>query len=251
MKLNISKKNFTYIYNNFPTVSNYYYNGKYYQFDKDIEGYNKYISAFLQKRWTLKQEIPPMIKIIPIKKSIQKFIHNQKIDKKYTILQIDHLRFLHDNGFINKNYVFNILFEKNEIDLCRAINDKIIMNGYVIKCDDYLDYQNILDKVNTYVDIFYNGDNLTELEKVIEAIYLREKMIKYTDMPKFIQKSVIFTENDFKKFVSIFGSISEIKNPTCNDIDIKYLSKKFNFGLMLEFMQHMGLTNRRLYNILI
>jgi hypothetical protein len=126
--------------------------------------------------------------------------------------------------------------------------DKLIMNGYVVKHDNYADYSAIRDKINKLVDVFYNGDKLSELEKVLEAIYLREKRIKYTDLPKFLQKNlnVIFTENDFKKYISVYGNIGDIKHPVCINLDEKYITEKFDFSLMLETLQSMGISNRRL-----
>lgn len=251
--ISINRKYFSHIYHNFPTVSNYYYNGKQHQFDNDVDSYNNQIMAFLQKRWTLKQDIPPLIKIINTKKSYHKILNSQKIDKKYTPMHIDHLRYQYDNGFINKNYIFNILLEKNEIDLFKNIMDKLIMNGYVVKNDNYIDHNSIRDKINKLAEVFFNGDKLSDLEKCIEALYLREKQLKIIDLPKFLQKNLglIITENDHKKFISIFGTLRDIKNPICVNMEDKYINEKIDFSLMLETIQKMGLSNRKLYFLLI
>jgi hypothetical protein len=242
--IKIQHKSLSYIYHNLPTVSQYHLNGKLIQLDSQIELYNPQLRAYLEKKWTSKQDIPPAIKSIQTKKD--KILQTQKIDKKYTNLPEELLRFQYDNGFINRNYIMNILLEKNEIDLYKAIMDKLIMNGYTVKTDDYLDYSNIKENINKLVEVFFNGDELTDMEKALEVIYIKEKRNKYLDTPKFLLKGTnfVYTENDYKKYITTFGTLDELKEKLSIDMDNKLLFNKMNWGLILETLQMMGYTNR-------
>jgi hypothetical protein len=246
--INTSVKKFSYIYHNFPIVSQYYCNGKLIQLDSGLESYNKYITALLQKRWTLKQDIPALVKTIHSKKAFAKWLLLQKLDRKYTQLPEEMLRFQYDNGFINRNYIFNILFEKNEIDLYKTIADKLIMNGYTCNYDDFNDYMGTRDKVARLVNIFYNGEVLTDLENVLETIYIKEKRNKYLDTPKFLMKgsNFMYTEGDYKKYMTTFGTLAELKDKLSIEMENKYINKKLDWGLLLETVQMMGYSNRTL-----
>jgi hypothetical protein len=241
-------KFFSHIYHNFPAVSHYYYNGKLTNLDTFANDYDKYIVAYLHKRWTLKQEIPPRVKILNTKKAFGKVLQNQKIDRKFTNLPEEILRYQYDNGFINRNYIFNILLEKNEIDLYKAVVDKVIVSGYTVKLDDYNDFMNIKDNVDKLVNVFFNGDELTELDKVLELLYIKEKKNRLQNSPKFITKNntIVFTDNDYKKYITTFGYLNELKDKLNIDIEDKYIFNKVNWGLMLETLQMMGYSNRNM-----
>lgn len=197
---NVSNKKFSYIYNNFPVVHQYYYNGKHCILDTNIEQYNKLIEAFLTKRWTTKQEIPAKIKILNYDFSSSKVLMVQKVQELKKIVQVDEdvLRFQYDHGYIDRNYIMNVLLEKNEIELNRQILNKLIINGYVIKLEDNEKNINFREKIDNLVQIFYKGDKLTAMEKSIQTLYLTYKFRKYISYKssKLPRDQSIFTDKD-------------------------------------------------------
>jgi hypothetical protein len=203
------RRNFSYIYHNLPSVPNYNLNGKNIILDEDISNYNKFIREFLTKKWLTKSEIPPIIKSIPI--SQKDILSYQKVLKRTPMVPLDEdiLRYQYEKGFINRNYLFNILFEKNEIDLNRAILSRIVMSGYCVKYFDCQDFQELTEnrqKVENLVKVFYLGQNLTDQEKAIQAIYLTYKYNKWRERKKF----ALFTNSDLAKSMNVNYFIEEL-----------------------------------------
>ena len=49
---------------NFPIVASYYYKGKEFINDWDLQEYPEAVQVFLTKRWTSKREIPPKVRTL-------------------------------------------------------------------------------------------------------------------------------------------------------------------------------------------
>lgn len=209
-------RKFSNIYHNFPAVHSYYVNGKYVVLDSLSSG-KTLIKEFLSKRWVTKQEIPPKIKVITSPLSIKEIIHSQKIFKNKKMINIDEyvLRYMYDGGYLDRNYFLNILFEKNEVDMLKEILDKVVINGYVIKYFDdssnknnteiskesceYLEYIQMKEKINKLISIFNGTQELSELDKILQIIYINDKYsiynyFKYSKNQKIYS---FFTDNDY------------------------------------------------------
>lgn len=239
------KKNSSHIYHNLPAVPHYWLNGKIVIFD-NYPIYNSTIDEFLDKRWISKHEIPPKIKIVNAPQSLIGILSTQKFhEKSKKIVSYDEnmLRFLHEKGHIDRNYIFNTLFEKNEIDLTKEILDKVVINGYVVKYieneEEYNEYNKNLSLINRFVGIFYDCNELTEKEKIIQAIYSQEKFEKWnrysyskskylqcfiTELDLMRSKGLVeFKENNFKK----------------GYVDIEKLQERFDVNLYLDTLYEM------------
>jgi hypothetical protein len=208
----LCKFDMSYYYHNFPTVAEYYCNGKLITLDKNFHNYNNYFRAFLSKRWINKFEIPPKIEILNVPEGIQGLInHTQSIPNEISPLDLDEsiLKYFYSKGYINRNYIFNILFEKNEINLYKSILNKQIMNGYVVKYffddrdgeiiqSDFNIQNNISQKIKEYVKIFFFGQELTRFEKALNIHYLTQKWNNYIDYKNNKEgiQYTLFTRND-------------------------------------------------------
>ena len=247
---NQSIKHFSHIYHNLPAVTHYWLNGKIVIFDH-YPFYNSTIDEFLNKRWIAKSEISPKIKITNTPSSLSQILSTQKpLEKIKKIVNYDEnlLRFMHDKGHIDRNYIYNIFLEKNEIDVNKEIMDKVVMNGYVIKyIDNEAEYDSYMKNINIIkrlVNIFYISNELTQKEQIIQAIYLTEKYEKwnryqyskskffqcyFSELDLFRSKGLChFTENIFKK-----GSIN-----------LEKIQEKFDVNLYLDTLNEMKLYGR-------
>jgi hypothetical protein len=209
-------RNFSNVYHNFPAVHSYYVNGKYVLLD-NLTSAKTLVEEFLSKRWVTKQEIPPKIKVINSTPSLKEIINSQKNFKNKKMVNIDEsvLRYMYEGGYLDRNYFLNVLFEKNEIDLLKEVLDKVVINGYVVKyfdkkenndskeiiapSNEYQEHLQIKEKINKLVSIFYGKQELSELDKVLQLIYINDKWtiynhFKYTKNDKFY---TVFTDNDY------------------------------------------------------
>lgn len=223
----INKKNYN-IFNNFPITRFYYSRNKPVTFDKNT--YNTYIEAYLSKKWTLKQEIPPKIQILNIPESFKSIVSSQKISKVVTYIKKELLRFQYDNGYINTNYLFNITFEKNEINLYKSIADKLILNGYVAKQEDSIDYENVKSRIDELVNIFFKGDELTKLDKAIQFIYIEKKIANYlhSKQSTLYKNSCVLTEKDIKQGIGLDIQVLMKNKKLAMQLDPKLMSFNFN-----------------------
>ena len=129
---NYSKFNFTYSYNNLPTIHEYYYNDNKVVLDDEITNYNSFIQAFLQKRRVLKYEIPPKISILKLEKQYTTQWNSQcKNSTSYVDFPINTLTVMFDNILIDSNYIKNIFLDNAEENLYESIMRKVFLNGYI------------------------------------------------------------------------------------------------------------------------
>jgi hypothetical protein len=240
----VIKKEFSYIYHNYPAVPHYWVDGKIKILDY-YPWYNTIITQFLNKRWINKDEIPPKINVL----TNQISSHNTNITySKFNIVNFDEniLHYMHDAGYIDRNYTMNILLEPNEIELNKEILNKIIMNGYVIKYLDnepeYIEYNNTKNEIDSLVKIFYEGKKyqLTELEKLIQTKYILlkwEKNWQYKDRNNTMRKKSDVTDFDMERSMGMIAfSENLFKKGTIN---IYNILQNFNFNKYLDVQYNM------------
>jgi len=204
---NLYKKNFSFIYNNHPCISEYEINGKLEILDHKVGYYNQIIEDFLNKNFTTKEEI--ILKLKNIKENFNqdwrhKFINTCSngyiIDKPEEYLKKEY-----ENHQISTNYLWNILVGKEEFDFYRLITENIILNGYTVNIDDQGNYNLYYEKIKELAEIYLNGDKLSEEENIIRMIYLSQKYkkFKYYKEHKYEDYSCKFTEKDYVNFLPI------------------------------------------------
>lgn len=120
----------SYTYHNLPTIHEYYYNDNKITLDDQIDNYNTYTQAFLQKRRLLKYEIPP--KIATLKKEqqyIKQFMNQSERHNPLVELPLNTLKVMFENVKIDSNYIKNIFLEKDEENLYQSVLEKVWING--------------------------------------------------------------------------------------------------------------------------
>ena len=212
-KNNLISKKFSYIYNNYPCAVKYKINNKIEKLDLTQDLYNSIIEEFLNKKWTEKSEI---IKIMndkyniphsPNKINFPKYENNlNNIENKFVYKDIPETDLTNEhNQNLNTNYIANILIGNEDYQILDNIVNNIILNGYYINKDNIEDYKNHKKELDDLVQIFYNGDILTENEKIIHLIYLTQKYKKFKYFKANNNKDYYckFTEKDYINFLPI------------------------------------------------
>lgn len=210
----LHRKYFSNYYSNHPCLTEYEINGKLEKLDiKDY--YNEIIENFLTKKYSSKEEILTKLKIgtenfknnLLIKSAF--FIDDKYSDSnknfEYTDFSEDELKRQIQYKKLDKNYIYNVLLGKDEYELINLVTRNVILNGYAIKEEDSNIFNEQRKEVENLVDIYYNGDNLTEVEKTIRLIYLSQKYkkFKYYLDHKYEDYYCKFTEKDYVNFLPI------------------------------------------------
>lgn len=161
--------------------------GKVIEFDDDISMYNKYIQAFLTKRWTHKKEIgkiyiykAPKIKII---RPVDGYHNTLFIQQSYTLnvlFEFNQLKYMKSIGNIDTAYWISTFFEDYEKNMLDAMTEKLLICGRVPLIEDLENYSKVKDKVNFLITKFHMGDHLSPFEREIERMYLLLKQEKYS-----------------------------------------------------------------------
>ena len=117
------------LYNNLPTTNAYYYNDKQIILDDEIENYNSYTQAFLQKRRLLKYEIPAKISILKSLEMYKTQFLSQFNDSELTDIPLNTLLIIYDKNLIDTNFIKNLFLDTNEDKLYDNIAKKVFLNG--------------------------------------------------------------------------------------------------------------------------
>lgn len=155
-------------------------------FDDNINEYNEYIQAFLEKRFTHKKEIWPKIKILKDLGKILKDYHNtfyvQITYPVHNLIPYAYMKHIHSHNIIDSGYVISRFFEEWEKPMYDAAFSKFFICGRVEFMEDAEYFKNLRTDVSNLIDVFYNGDKLTEFEREIERAYLTCKQNKFNEL---------------------------------------------------------------------
>ncbi len=229
---NNSKNTFSGLYNtqirNFSIAHNYHspkvlYSGiREFTHEENISSYNKYIQAFLNKRFTHKKEITPKIGILNIPKGYHNTLYTQKSYPFFNLYDIQNMRFIKSVSVLNTGYIISRFFEEYEKPMYDALLSKIIVSGRVEFSEDSEKYDKIKSKINSLINIFYNGDSLSALEREIERSYLILKIQKQNELMK------LYAANQKLKREEIFVSYSEL-NKLSGHVNFRMHHPEYNF----------------------
>lgn len=81
----------------------------------------------------------------------------------------------------------SVFLEEYEKPMYEEYLRKVLMNGQVPLMEDYEKMESLRKKADEIVDIFYNGDKLTNYEKDVEKRYL---VLKYEKSRNYQKRKV-------------------------------------------------------------
>jgi hypothetical protein len=185
-------------------------------FDDNINEYNEYIQAFLEKRFTHKKEIWAKIKVLKDLDKILKDYHNtfyvQITYPVHNLIPYAYMKHIHSHNIIDSGYVISRFFEEWEKPMYDAAFSKFFVCGRVEFMEDAEYFKKLKTDVNKLIDIFYNGDKLSEFEREIERAYLTVKQNKFNELqakyfanPKLKRDECFLTFSEKNK---IFGHVN-------------------------------------------
>lgn len=166
-------------YHNFIHPPFFYVNGVKYINDYDIEEYKPQVQAFLTKRRLTKREVPPRVSIIKDMGPDYRHVYNQqKLVPGEILYNEKHMQRLHEMDEMNSQYVHSVFCQEYEKNMIEAIKQKIVMNGSVPSIMDKPRHDIIVREALSLHRQFYEGEELTILEKDIERTYITDKLYK-------------------------------------------------------------------------
>jgi len=195
---------------NFSIIHNYhspptlYLGNREFIFDEALKDYNKYIQAFLTKRFTHKKEIEPKIKIINTVPSYHNDFYIQTTYPLYNLYDLTHMKYLHNLKIYETGYIISRFFEEYEKPMLDAMLSKILINGRVPFIEDMAEFSKNKELVDSLIYKFYNGDKLSAFEREIERAYV---YIKQENFAENVQK---FNIDENIKLKEIHVTYSEI-----------------------------------------
>jgi hypothetical protein len=198
-------RNFSIIHN-YHSPASLFLGNREYIFDEGVKDYNKYIQAFLTKRFTHKKEIEPKIKIINQVETYHNTFYIQKTYPLYNLYDIGHLKYLHGLRIFETGYYISRFFEEYEKPMYDAMLEKVIICGRVPFMEDYETFATVKAKVDEMINKFYNGDKLTAFEREVERAYL---YIKQENMLENIQKASISKNLKLKEIVMTYSELNK------------------------------------------
>jgi len=197
-------------------------------YEEKTSEYNKYIQAFLNKRFTHKKEITPKISIINVPNGYHNTLYIQQSYPFYTLYDIQNMRFMKNLNVIDTGYIISRFFEEFEKPMYDAVLSKLIVSGRIEFMEDQSEFTQIKEKINKIVDIFYNGDVLSPLEREIERSYIILKMQKQNELMK------LYASNTKLKREDIFVSYSEM-NKFFGHVNFRMHHPEYNFKPRPEY----------------
>jgi hypothetical protein len=204
-KLFKSIKHFSIIHN-YHSPASLYIGNREYIFDETVKEYNKYIQAFLTKRFTHKKEIEPKIKIMNPPDNYHDTFYLQKTYPLYNLYEIAHMKYLHNLKIYETGYIISRFFEEYEKPMYDSMLEKVIICGRVPFIEDLEAYSKIKLAVDELINKFYNGDKLTPMEREIERAYL---YIKQENIIESLRKSSIAKNFKVKEIVMTYSEVNK------------------------------------------
>jgi len=149
------------------------------RYDPNIVEYETLVKAYLEKRWTTKDELPAKIYILEQIPEIAESLSQQKLVFMKRLYGMEMLEKMHSAEEINSQYIISITGEEYFKPLIDEYLGKVLINGQTPPLEKLQEYEAIKEKCRKIFLRFFYGDSLTEYEKDIEFRYLISKQQKY------------------------------------------------------------------------
>lgn len=152
--------------------------GREYNYDGGIHEYDDATKAYLQKRWTTKQEIWPKMYVQEPVLDTEQSLATQNLPYIKKVPSIETLNSMHDRGNINSQYLIGCNFEEHFKPYLDTVLDRVVLNGDVAPMEESKKDEKLRSKSIEIYRRFFFGDDLSPLELVIEKNYLVKKQLK-------------------------------------------------------------------------
>lgn len=163
-KLGISRRFMSFTHN-LHSPPFFYVNGIRYIQDHDLEDYEPSVQAFLGKRWTTKREVPPKIAIQDdLGDSYRHVYYQQRLAPGDMNYEQKHMERLYNTDDVNTQFIHAMVCQDYEKSMIEEVMQKRVMNGSVVSSLDLPKQKEISKKCDELVDVFYNGEALSDLE---------------------------------------------------------------------------------------
>ena len=91
---------------------------------------------------------------------------------------------LYDSDQVNSQFMHALVCEDYEKNMIDEVLQHKVMNGSVVSSMDLPIVYRVNEELQKWVDVFYNGDKLSEFELDLQRIYLANKLQKYNKYEK-------------------------------------------------------------------
>lgn len=145
--------------------------GKQTHYDANVHGYDDTCKAYLQKRWTTKQEIWPKMYIQDPVPNTESSLATQSLVYMKNRLDLKNMEALAQRGIINSQYIISCNLEEHFKPFLDTVLDRVVMNGDVPQMAYQKQNEELQDKSVKLFRRFFYGDDLTDLEVFIEKQY--------------------------------------------------------------------------------
>jgi hypothetical protein len=95
------------------------------------------------------------------------------------LFEIDQIKYMKSIGNIDTAYWISCFFEDYEKNVIDSVLEKVIVSGRVVQSEDIILYEELRNKAESLMRIFYDGDLMTPFEREIERMYLTMKQGKF------------------------------------------------------------------------
>lgn len=140
-------------------------------------------------------------------------LEGSKIEKKFSDMSEQLMSYLYEKTYINSCYIINQFFEENEINMFKQIQGRIFMNGFQCFKEDNNKFLENDKKIKNLVNVFFQGEKLSEFEKTIEMIYLIYKFTRCVRSFRYKEKISFFTQSNLMNSIGyVFYQSSYVQN---------------------------------------
>jgi hypothetical protein len=95
------------------------------------------------------------------------------------LYELDQIKYMKSIGNIDTAYWISCFFEDYEKNVIDSALEKVIISGRVVHSEDKILYDELKNKIESLMKIFYEGDLMTPFEREIERMYLMMKQGKF------------------------------------------------------------------------
>ena len=174
----IQKARYFTVYTNQHLKMNTIIDGREINFDGGINEYDDATKAYLQKRWTKKEEIWPKMYIQEPVPETEDSLDTQSLPYLKKNPSLDTLKQNCDRGVINSQYIISCNVEEHFKPYQDTVLDRVVLNGDVAPMEECKKDEELRSKSVDIYRRFFFGDDLSPLELIIEKHYLVRKQLK-------------------------------------------------------------------------
>ena len=128
--------------------------------------------------------------------------HTQRLATSEYHYDVKHMQRLYDGDDINTQFLHSMWCQPYEKNIIDEVLKRRVTNGSVVSLLDKTKHDELVEKTNQLVDVFYYGEKLTPFELDVERIYLTQKLNKKQQYYRRQTKrfKVRWTISDFNRY---------------------------------------------------